>query len=317
MDPAASTPTHVVGPASTADVLSLRLPVRQPFHADALGDFLADHAVPGMESGTGHAHQRVLSLPHGPAAVAVVLCDDHVDVRLQLSDGRDEPVAVERVRRLLDLDVDPAAVDTALGADPLLAPLVAASPGMRVPGSVDPYETAVRTVVGQQVSVAGARTVLGRLVAEHGPPVDLPLAREHGLDRAFPPPTALAGLDPESLPMPRSRGRTVARLARAVDTGEVRLDHDVDPDDATAGLLALPGIGPWTAGYVRMRGLGDPDVLLDTDLVLRRILERHGVDVERARSWSPWRSYAGMHLWRSHTHPAPDATGRDARGSVP
>lgn len=307
---------HVAPPSPTAadaertlrdGVRSLRLPVRRPFHADALGDFLADHAVPGMESGAGREHQRILSLPHGPGAVVVVLEDDHVDCRLQLHDPRDHDVAVETVRRLLDLDVDPVAIDDALGADPLLAPLVAAAPGMRVPGSADPYETAVRTVVGQQVSVAGARTVLGRLVAEHGAPVDLALAAEHGLTRAFPEPGVLARVDPETLPMPRSRGRTVAGLARAVDTGGLRLD-DADLDTATAALLALPGIGPWTAGYVRMRGLGDPDVLLDTDLVLRRLLDSHGVDAARARSWSPWRSYAGMHLWRSHTHPLRGST---------
>ncbi|WP_375000260.1 AlkA N-terminal domain-containing protein [Aeromicrobium sp. CTD01-1L150] len=285
--------------APSGEALRLRLAVRRPFHAEALSGFLADHAVPGVERGQGRVFARTLDLPRGHGVVEVVLHDDHVACRLQLADARDLTAAVARVRRMLDLDADPAAVDSVLAADPRLAPLVAAAPGLRLPGSVDGAECAVRTVVGQQVSVAGAATVLGRLVAEHGAPVSLGLAAEHGLTHTFPAPEALAAIDPETIAMPRARGRTLARLAHELATGGLELHDGVDRDAATAALLDLPGIGPWTAGYVRMRGLGDPDVLLDTDLVLRRALQARGIETSATDSWSPWRSYAGMHLWHA------------------
>lgn len=287
------------GRVGGADVLSLRLPVRRPFHADVLAQFLVDHAVPGLEHGEGRLFARVLDLPHGLGVIELVLHDDHVACRLELQDLRDTAAAVARARRLLDLDADPVAIDEALATEPMLAGLVADAPGLRVPGSVDAYETLARTVVGQQVSVAGARTVIGRVVAAHGEPVDLRLAREHGLTRTFPRPEALVALDPESLPMPRSRGRTLVGVATAI--AEQRLDLDPGTDRAVAreGLLALRGIGPWTADYTLMRGLGDPDVLLDTDLVLRRELEARDLGRDDTARWSPWRSYAGMHLWRA------------------
>lgn len=296
--------TRGVGAVAAGETLPLRLAVRRPFHADALARFLADHAVPGLERGDGRLFARVLSLPHGAGVVELLLHDDHVACRVQLVDQRDLTAAVARVRHLLDLDADPTAVDAALAAPgpaaTALVDLVAARPGLRVPGTVDALETTVRTVVGQQVSVSGARTVIGRVVEMSGEPVDLSLAREHGLTHAFPTAEALAALDPETLPMPRSRGRTVVGLAHAVASGDVSLDPGVDRDDASRALLALPGIGPWTVGYVRMRGLGDPDVLLETDLVLRRILEARGATETDTRRWSPWRSYAGMHLWTEH-----------------
>lgn len=284
--------------------LDLRLAVRRPFHADALAGFLTDHAVPGLEVGDGRRFARVLGLPHGAGVADLHLHDDHVACRLELADQRDLTAAVARLRHLLDLDADPLAVDDALAATGTpatdLASLVAARPGLRVPGTVDAFETAVRTVVGQQVSVSGARTVLGRLVAEAGETVDLALAQELGLTHAFPTADALAALDPETLPMPRSRGRTVVGLAHAVASGDLSLDPGVDRDQTSAALLRLPGVGPWTVGYVRMRGLGDPDVLLETDLVLRRILDARGAGPDDTRRWSPWRSYAGMHLWTEH-----------------
>ncbi len=308
----AATPATIraggVGGSDATDVLRLRLAVRQPFEADHLAGFLADHVVPGLERSDGRCFATVLTLPHGHGVVEVTLHDDHVACRLQLADARDLTPAVSRTRRLLDLDADPLAVDAALAADPRLAPLVAAAPGLRVPGSVDAYQTAVRTVIGQQVSVAGAATVLGRLVEAHGESIDLPLAREHGLTQAFPDAERLAGVDPQTLAMPRSRGRTVATVAAAVADGVVELDAGSDRAAARSSLLALRGIGPWTADYVLMRGLGDPDVLLETDLVLRRALDARDLTPDTTRRWSPWRSYAGMHLWRAAL--LPDVTSR-------
>jgi AraC family transcriptional regulator of adaptative response / DNA-3-methyladenine glycosylase II len=280
--------------------LSLRLPVRPPFDGPGLMRLLASKAVAGVEDADGSGYRRALQLPRGEATISLRPAADHVACELRLADPRDVVPAVARARRLLDLDADAAAVDKVLGADPLLAPLVAAWPGMRVVGAVDGFEMAVKAVVGQQVSVAGARTVTARLVTAYGKPVTAP---DGAVTHHFPTAEALAAADPTTLPMPRSRGRTLVALSAAVAEDALDLDAGADRDATTAALLALPGIGPWTADYVRMRALGDPDVLLTTDLGVRRGLERLGSagDPRSAAAtgehWRPWRSYALMHLW--------------------
>ncbi|GAA2076572.1 hypothetical protein GCM10009821_14850 [Aeromicrobium halocynthiae] len=274
-----------------------RLPVPQPFAAGELLTFLAAHVVPGVEDVAGTVVTSTVAAPGGPAVVRMDVADRHVDVRWEATDAVDGLWLLARVEELLDLHVDPVAIDTALSTDPLLAPLVEQRPGLRVPGTLDVGATAVRTVVGQQISVTGAATVLGRMAAEHGQRCGLPLARQAGLDRLFPSAETLAEVDPETLPMPRSRGRTVVGLAAALADGRVRLGPREDRADVRRDLLALHGVGPWTADYVLMRGTGDPDVLLTTDLVLRRGLERRGLAPAATARWSPWRSYAGMHLW--------------------
>jgi AraC family transcriptional regulator, regulatory protein of adaptative response / DNA-3-methyladenine glycosylase II len=210
------------------------------------------------------------------------------------------------VRRLLDLDADPVAVDTLLGADPALAPSVRKRAGLRSPGSVDGFEMTMRTIVGQQISVRGARTVLGRIVAAHGR-----VAFDGEPWRLFPTADEVAALDPESLPMPKARARSVLATAAAFAAGSIRLDPGVERVDVRAALLALPGIGPWSADYLLMRAAGDPDVLLTTDLGVRKAAGALGADLGadpdgRASSarrdwarhdWAPWRSYATHHLW--------------------
>ncbi len=216
----------------------------------------------------------------------------------RLADLRDTAAAVERVRRLLDADCDPVAVSDAFVGDPVLGPLRRRHPGLRVPGHVDGHELAVRAVIGQQVSVAAARTVGGRLVATHGRRVEAGVA---GLTHLFPDAETLAVVDPGDLPMPRARGRALVALATALADGTLALDRGADRDDVRETLLALPGIGPWTADYVAMRGLGDPDVFLPTDLGTRAVLARLGQDPAEAAAiadrWRPWRSYALLHLW--------------------
>ena len=198
-----------------------------------------------------------------------------------LQDWRDLAPAVHRLRHLLDLDADPVAIDATLSEDPVLAPLVAAAPGLRTAGSVDPFETAVRAIVGQQISIAGARTVAGRIVAASG----APLAIAGGpLTHVFPTPLALAEIDPVLLPMPASRRRTIVELARRVSDGRVVLDRGADRDAVATALLDVPGIGPWTTGYVLMRGLGDPDVFLSTDLGVTAGLARLGVGARTRRA---------------------------------
>ena len=259
-----------------------------PLDAGSLLGFLALRAVGGVEEVEGTTYRRSLRLAHGPAVVAVDLAGGCPVARLEAGDPRDEPEAAARCRALLDLDADPLAVDAVLGADPLLRELVRAAPGRRVPGCVDAAEIAFRAVLGQQVSVAAARTQAARLTERCGERLPEPAG---AVTHLFPAPAALAALDPEELPMPRARGRSLVGLAGALAGG-------LDPRERDA-FLALRGIGPWTADYVAMR-CGDPDVLLETDLGVRRGFARLGDPaalVRRAEAWRPWRSYAVQHLW--------------------
>ncbi len=278
---------------SEPGVLALRLPYREPMQLGAVLDFLGAHVVTGVEHYRAGVFTRVMSAPHGPALVSLSAADGAVAFRVRLHDVRDLVVVVARVRHLLDLDADPVAVDDLLGRDAVLAPLLLKRPGLRSPGSVDGFETVVRTIVGQQISLAGARTVLGRIVAEHGSPA---FPGEPWL--LFPSPSVLAAVDPARLPMPRARGRSVQAVAAAVAGGALEIDTGADRDELRSRLLALPGIGPWTADYLRMRAGADPDVLLGSDLVVRRAAVDLGVDLAGGRpDWSPWRSYATHHLW--------------------
>lgn len=303
---------HRGHPSSGA--LSVRLAVRTPFNGPALLDFLGQRAVAGVESVGPDWYARTLSLPHGPGTAILGLRllagpgTGMVPVELRLADLRDLAAATERLRRLLDADADPVAVDAALGTDEILAPLVADSPGLRVPGHVDGFEVAVRAVVGQQISLAAARTVLAGLVAEHGRPVDDELRDTHDprvadLTHLFPEPSALAAVPEETLLMPRRRAVALRALAKAVADGSIVLDRGADRPQVASALLALPGIGPWTVDYLRMRALGDPDALLATDLGTRQAVGSLGRAwqpsriASAAQRWRPWRSYAQLHLW--------------------
>jgi len=283
-------------------VVALRLPVRQPFDGDALLAFLGRRAVAGIEQRTGDTYRRTLRLPHGSAVVELVPRPDHVACRMRLTDLRDLTQAVQRSRRLLDLDADPVAVGAVLGADPLLAPLVAKAPGLRSPGHVDGAELALRAVLGQQISLSAASTHTARLIAAAGPPLPVP---DGGLTHLFPEPATIAELDDAHLAMPDSRRRTLRGLAARLADGTITIDPGTDRTELERQLTALHGVGPWTAAYVALRGLGDPDVFLPSDLGVRRALEQLGRPGDprsaaaRAESWRPWRSYALHHLWAS------------------
>jgi AraC family transcriptional regulator of adaptative response / DNA-3-methyladenine glycosylase II len=261
-------------------------------------------------------YARTLDLPHGPGMVRLDLPQvDHggetafVRATFALADVRDTAAAVERARRLVDADCDPVSVDDHFAGDRVIGPLARATPGLRVPGQVDGDEVAFRTVIGQQVSVVGACTVTGRLVAAHGRPVvtDIP-----GLTHLFPDAAAVAGLDPATLPMPRSRGRALVTLGAALAGGDLALDRGPDRDDVRRRLVALPGIGPWTADYVAMRALGHPDVFLPTDVGVRHALTRLGhAPTQDDEDWRPWRSYALMHLWNTLMPPVGTAESKE------
>jgi AraC family transcriptional regulator of adaptative response / DNA-3-methyladenine glycosylase II len=271
--------------------ISLRLPYRAPMDLGATLEFLALRAIPGVERPDADGYSRVVGAPGGPARFSLGAGGGTVTCRLSLTDQRDLAMVVSRVRRLLDLDADPCAVDAQLGADPVLGPLVAKRPGLRSPGAVDGFEMAVRAVVGQQISVAGARTLLGRIAAAYG-------AQVFDGFRLFPTAAQLADVDPASLPMPRARARTLSALANAYASGELSLDPGADRERERAALLALPGVGPWTADYLRLRAMSDPDVLLATDLGVGRSAAALGAELSGGKpGWAPWRSYATHHLW--------------------
>lgn len=300
-----------VSPAAPAQPgsLLLRLPRREPFDGGTLLSFLAARAVPGIEEVDVGLYRRTLRLPHGAGIAELAPCAGHIECRLRLGDLRDLAAAVGRCRALLDLDADSKAVDGALEGDALLGALVRRAPGRRVPGAVDGAELAVRTVIGQQISVSGARGVAARLAAALGSP----LATPHGtLTVTFPDAAALAAADPALLPMPASRRRTVLTLAREIAEGRIVVSVATDRDELRERLREIPGIGEWTVSCIMMR-LGDTDAFPATDLGVRRALELFGRPHDAASAtrlaapWRPWRAYAVQHLW--------DVAARGARHS--
>ena len=296
-------------PVAPPGAVCLRLPFRPPIDLPRLFGFLAARAVPGVEEVTAGTYRRTISLPNGRGILSLRNVDQArwVECELELDDLRDVTAAVQRCRRLLDLDADPDAVSGFLASDEVIGPLARACPGRRSPGHVDGDELAMRAVLGQQVSVAAARRLGARLTAEYGKP----LARPSGtLTHCFPDAATVAAADPAALPMPAGRARALVTLAAALASGEVALHPGADRDEAAARLLALPGIGPWTVAYIRMRALSDPDAFPATDVGVLRALAALGgsAGVAAAERWRPWRSYAVHHLWATL-----EPTARDTR----
>ena len=313
-----------------AGTISLRLPYRSPLHAQALLEFFAARTVPGLEEVDAETYRRALRLPHGEGLAALTPLPGYVAASLRLADVRDLAPAVARCRRLMDLDADPVAGDATLAADDALAPAVAKEPGVRLPRAVDGFEMAVRGIVGQQISVAAARTVLAALLPAAPDPGPAPTPAPARVDqgelsqavtrdagkiplintagsgalRAFPSAEQLLELPDKAFAMPATRRETIRAVARAVAGGELDLDPGADRAETERRLTELPGIGPWTASYIALRALGDPDVFLATDLGVRRGAQLLGLPAnaktlaEYAKRWSPWRSYATIRLWR-------------------
>jgi len=289
--------------------LSLRLPVRSPFAYEGLFGHLAASAVPGVEEVRDGAYRRTLRLPNGNGIVSLTPQPDHVRCQLVLDDFRDLTTAIARCRRLLDLDADPEAVVDALSADPDLTALVAKAPGQRIPRTVDEQELALRVVLGQQVSVKAARTHVRRIVTAYGHPVaDVHGGLAGGLTHVFPAVEHLVEIDPAHLAFPASRQRSLTRLIGAMADGDLVLDAGSDWNRAREQLLKLPGIGPWTAEVIAMRGLGDPDAFPVSDLGVRMAATQLGLPAdplpltEHSARWRPWRSYATQHLWTALEH---------------
>ncbi|HEY1594683.1 MAG TPA: AlkA N-terminal domain-containing protein [Thermoleophilaceae bacterium] len=281
--------------------IALRLPYRAPLEAGELVAFLGARAVPGVEELAGDTYRRSLRLPHGQGVAELTPAAGHIRATLHLDDLRDLGPAVQRCRRLLDLDADPQTIAEQLESDPLIGGLVREAPGRRVPGHVDAHELAVRAVLGQQVSLAGAATLAGRLAHAHGEPLENPIGN---VTHLFPSATTLATADiANGTGMPASRGRAIQTLARALANRDIDLGAGADRSKAQQQLLALPGIGPWTVSYIAMRALRDPDAFLPTDLGIKHALDQLGQDsspagaLKLAERWRPYRAAASQHLW--------------------
>ncbi len=328
--------SHHVGRSPGSGVLTLRLAVREPFAGDALLAFLAARAVCGVEYTDGRVYGRTLRLPAGTGTVALGFPAPGdpavVTATLALEQLSDLVPAVDRCRRLVDADADPVRVDEQLAADPQLAESVHSCPGLRIPGAVDGPEILLRAMLGQQVSVAAARTTLGQLTATVGRRLDRASGNhiDPRLTHLFPAPADLAEIDPALVPGPRRRVAAIRAANAAIAGGDLRIDAGRMRSELSAELVALPGVGPWTAQYVSLRVLGDPDVLMTGDLALRRGAATVGLPTDaaaledHARSWSPFRSYAGLHLWRlagasrsPSTHPTTELTASATTGSDP
>ena len=283
------------------------LPVRSPYDWAGIRAFLAARAIPGVESAdAGGPYARTIRLGGRAGTVRVEPGGDGLVATLAGLAPSDAPEVEARLRRLFDCEADPAAIAACLSRDSHLAPLVAARPGLRLPGAWDPFETGCRAILGQQVSVAAARRLAGRLAAAFGTPVP----GAEGLDRLFPAPEDLVEADVALvLNMPRARGAAIRALAAAVLADPALFAPATSLEEAVARLVAIRGIGPWTAQYIALRVLKLPDALPVGDVGLLRALDR-GTGrpspaelLARAEAWRPYRGYAAQHLWAADELP--------------
>jgi AraC family transcriptional regulator of adaptative response / DNA-3-methyladenine glycosylase II len=295
--------------------LLLRLPFCGPLDWDALLAYLAARAIPGVEQVSPGAYRRTIVVDGDPGVLELSRGGaDHLLLRAHLPHWDELVHLVQRARRIANLDFELEAATRRLANDPAVGRLVRVRPGLRPPGTWDPFETGVRAIIGQQVSVAGANTIAGRLVAKLGTPV--PGLTELGLTHTFPTPAALATVNLDGLGLTPSRAVAVRTFAQAVLDNAVRLDRSVGLQHLVSSLTAIKGLGPWTADYIALR-LGEADAYPATDLALRRAVPRHAPAAaaapdETPERWRPWRALAATHLWfadaSQERSPAPRGT---------
>jgi AraC family transcriptional regulator of adaptative response / DNA-3-methyladenine glycosylase II len=291
-------------PAAATDELELRLPYRPPYDFAHLIGFMERRVIPGVESVDANTYRRTFTAAGSPGWLAISQVPDHPALMLRVHHAKPSALGdiVARVKRMFDVDADPIAINAHLRRDALLKPLVRRWPGQRLPNAWDGFELAVRAILGQQVSVAAARTLAARIADQHGAHFDE--GEAVGLHALFPTPETLADAPLEKIGVMRARADAIRTLARAVADGRVHFRTEQTLAAFEEGLVALPGIGPWTAHYVAMRALGQPDAFPAADLILRRAAgqgETLPTRVVEAMSeaWRPWRAYAVMLLWRS------------------
>jgi len=303
--------------APLGEGLILRLGYRPPYDFDALLAFLRTRALPGVELVDEHAYARVFGSADAPGWLRLSPWPDNAHaLRLELHGASPAQLLplVTRLRRMFDLDAEPQAIAATLGAGGVLKPLLRLRPGLRLPGGWDGFEIAVRAVLGQQVSVAAARTLATRIVQRWGEPLNAPPMP--GLERLFPTPTQLAGVDLREIGVTTARAATIRGIAQALLDGRVNFHVEQRLDEFVARWVALPGIGEWTAHYMAMRALSHPDAFPAADLILRRVAAGDGPELSTkaltalAESWRPWRAYAVMHLWRQASDATPAKRGK-------
>ena len=297
------TPTQIrklarFAPVAAADKYIFDLHFRPPFNWTALLEFLARRAVAGIEAVEAGSYHRTIALNGCVGTLHASLSQNASALRLEINfpESRWLFHIIERVRRMFDLAADPLEITAHLGTDPLLAELIERNPGLRVPGCWDGFELAVRAILGQQVSVRGARTLAGRLVRKFGKQI-----KDQGfLTYHFPTPRTLVEADLTSIGLPSARAETIRALARSVAAGRIKFSSIEDFDEVRSRLILLPGVGDWTAQYIAMRALGDPDAFPAGDLGLRRALSMNSAReiIRRAEAWRPWRAYAVVYLWQ-------------------
>jgi AraC family transcriptional regulator of adaptative response / DNA-3-methyladenine glycosylase II len=296
-----------------ADALSVRLAYRPPYDWDAMLSFLAARAIPGVEVVSGNSYQRTIAVGENSGVIRVTPGDkNRLAVTIRFPDMAALSSIMARVRRVFDLAADPDTIGAHLSLDPMLAPLVVARPGLRVPGAWDGFELAVRAIFGQQITVPAATRLLGKLVQLHGAPLPVGMRDSEGLSHVFPSPAHVAGIDLTTLGMPGARARAVTSLACAIAADPAIFSRGASLEDAIAKLRSLPGIGEWTAQYIAMRELREPDAFPAADIgLLRATAAADGQRpsphelLSRAERWRPWRAYAALHLWAAGIrHPA-------------
>ncbi len=300
---------------------TLKLPYRAPYDWDAMLAFLTLRAIPGVEVIQGSRYARTLAVGEARGVVLVEPgAGDWLKVTLRFPKVQAWPAIIAKVRRVFDLAADPALIGAHLSEDPELAPLLALRPGLRAAGAWDGFELSVRAVLGQQITVVAARNLAGRLALEHGERLNDEVAAAMGLTHLFPTPQALAGLDVETLPMPRARGRALTGIAATAVADPDLFGPRRSLEEAVAKLVALPGIGEWTAQYIAMRALREPDAFPHADIGLMRALAdadgQRPTALEllaRAERWRPWRAYAASHLWAHDAVTDPKIT-KEAKG---
>jgi AraC family transcriptional regulator, regulatory protein of adaptative response / DNA-3-methyladenine glycosylase II len=288
-----------------AGALSVHLAYRPPYDWDAILSFLAARAIPGVEAVSGNIYRRTIEIDDDRGVISVAPADrNRLSVSVRFPNMATLPSIIARVRRVFDLAADPDMIGAHLSLDPVLAPLISARPGLRVPGAWDGFELAVRAIFGQQITVPAATKLLGKLALAHGAPLPAAIKDVEGLTHLFPSPSRLAGADLAALGMPKARAVAVSSLAAAIFADPTMFSRGASLDEATAKLRLLPGIGEWTAQYIAMRELREPDAFPAADIGLMRAMAtadgRRPSPAEllsRAERWRPWRAYAALHLW--------------------
>jgi AraC family transcriptional regulator of adaptative response / DNA-3-methyladenine glycosylase II len=291
--------------SAAAGGITVKLPYKPPYDWAAMIGFLAARAIPGVESVTPKRYARTLAVDGALGVVTVSPgAGGFLVAEIRFPRVQALPAVIARIRRVFDLTADPALIGAHLSQDPALAPLVAARPGLRAPGAWDGFELAVRAILGQQITVSAARGLAAKLVEAYGERVSDPFAAKLGLSRAFPAPERLVGQDIAALGMPKARGAALEALARTVAADPAIFTPRADLSSAIAALKALPGVGEWTAQYIALRELREPDAFPEADIgLLRGMADETGRRptpaelLARAEAWRPWRAYAAQHLW--------------------